>query len=253
MTGPGGGRATPPAASWTAPAAPRENEAVSLVDTAPVDVILRDGSTLRLRPPRETDRQALVRFFEGLSERSLYLRFHGRPNVDERLVEPMLDPDWADRGALIGSVAEEGEDRIVALADYARLRDPLSAEVAFAVADAVPGTRCRNAAARAASRACSESRNRALHRRGDGGQRCDAPCLRGGRLRDRENALRGRGRDDVPDRSHGRLCLEGRRARPHLCGRLATSVLRGPHGCRSGRLVSTRNDRRRAFPQRPRR
>ncbi|MGH3133061.1 MAG: hypothetical protein ACRDNY_04865 [Gaiellaceae bacterium] len=64
-----------------------------------VDVILRDGSTLRLRPPREADQQALVRFVEELSERSLYLRFHGRPTVDERLVDPVLDPDWVDRGA----------------------------------------------------------------------------------------------------------------------------------------------------------
>jgi acetyl coenzyme A synthetase (ADP forming)-like protein len=104
-----------------------------------VDVILREGSTLRLRPPEEADRQSLVRFFEGLSERSLYLRFHGVPTVDERLVEPVLDPDWVDRGALTGSVVEEGEERIVALANYVRLRDPLTAEVAFAVADAYQG------------------------------------------------------------------------------------------------------------------
>ncbi|MEX2613237.1 MAG: GNAT family N-acetyltransferase [Gaiellaceae bacterium] len=104
-----------------------------------VDVILRDGGTLRLHSPGEADRQALVRFFEGLSERSLYLRFHGRPTVDERLVDPVLDPDWVDRGALAGSVTEGGEDRIVALANYVRLRDPLSAEVAFAVADAYQG------------------------------------------------------------------------------------------------------------------
>ena len=45
-----------------------------------VDVILRDGSTLRLRAPAESDRDSLVRFFEQLSERSLYLRFHGSPD-----------------------------------------------------------------------------------------------------------------------------------------------------------------------------
>ena len=112
---------------------------MSTIDAAPVDVILRDGSTLRLRPPGDADRQSLVRFFEELSERSLYLRFHGRPTVDERLVEPVLDPDWVDRGALLGSVVEGGEERIVALANYVRLRDPLSAEVAFAVADAYQG------------------------------------------------------------------------------------------------------------------
>ena len=104
-----------------------------------IDVILRDGSTLRLRTPRETDRDALVRFFGELSPRSLYLRFHGHPTVDERLVEPVLDSDWIDRGALMGSVVEAGEERVVALANYVRLRDPLAAEVAFAVADEYQG------------------------------------------------------------------------------------------------------------------
>ena len=104
-----------------------------------IDVILRDGSTLRLRTPRKTDRDALVRFFGELSPRSLYLRFHGNPMVDERLVEPVLDSDWVDRGALMGSVVEGGEERVVALANYVRLRDPLAAEVAFAVADEYQG------------------------------------------------------------------------------------------------------------------
>ncbi len=104
-----------------------------------VDVILRDGSTLRLRAPVPEDGPAIIRFFSELSDRSFYLRFHGHPTIDERLVEPVVDPDWIDRGALIGSVVEGGEDRIVALANYVRLRDPLAAEVAFAVADAYQG------------------------------------------------------------------------------------------------------------------
>jgi acetyl coenzyme A synthetase (ADP forming)-like protein len=112
---------------------------VTTIRADPVDVILRDGSTLRLRAPEEADRQALLRFFEELSERSLYLRFHGRPTVDDHLVEPVLEPDWADRGALLGAVGDAGEERIVALANYVRLRDPRTAEVAFAVADAYQG------------------------------------------------------------------------------------------------------------------
>ena len=117
-----------------------QRQVTSAASTADaVDVILRDGSTLRLHSPGQADRQALVHFFEALSERSLYLRFHGLPTVDERLVDPVLDPDWVDRGALAGSVIEAGEDRIVALANYVRLRDPLSAEVAFAVADDYQG------------------------------------------------------------------------------------------------------------------
>jgi acetyl coenzyme A synthetase (ADP forming)-like protein len=94
-------------------------------------VILRDGGTLRLRSPYATDVDALVGFFDALSERSFYLRFHGAPTIRPSLVEPFVDPDWIERGALVGTL----EDRIVALASYSRLRDPEVAEVAFAVAD----------------------------------------------------------------------------------------------------------------------
>ncbi|HEU4971062.1 MAG TPA: GNAT family N-acetyltransferase [Gaiellaceae bacterium] len=104
-----------------------------------IDVILRDGSTLRLRAPLPADREALVRFYGDLSDRSFYYRFHGHPSIDERLVDPVLDPDWIDRGALIGSVSEAGEERVVALANYVRLRDPVVAEVAFTVADGYQG------------------------------------------------------------------------------------------------------------------
>src|SRR5919201_6252354 len=69
----------------------------------PADVVLRDGSTMRFRPPSRHDVPRLVAFFRGLSDQSLYLRFHGHPDVNERLVEPMLEPDWQGRGALIGT------------------------------------------------------------------------------------------------------------------------------------------------------
>jgi acetate---CoA ligase (ADP-forming) len=104
-----------------------------------VDVILRDGTTLRLRPPRAADEVALLSFFSGLSQQSLYLRFHGVASVGPPIVETFLDPDWVDRGALIGTLADDGGERVVALAGYARLRDPARAEVAFVVADAFQG------------------------------------------------------------------------------------------------------------------
>lgn len=95
------------------------------------DVVLRDGSTMRFRPPATADEEALLHFFRSLSDHSLYLRFHGHPEVSGGLVHPVLDPDWAERGALVGTY----EDRIVAVANYVRLRDVRTAEVAFAVAD----------------------------------------------------------------------------------------------------------------------
>jgi acetyl coenzyme A synthetase (ADP forming)-like protein len=97
----------------------------------PTDVILRDGSTLRLKAPAAEDAEALLEFFSGLSERSLYLRFHGFPALGPRLVEPLLEPDWQERGALLGSLG----GRVVAVANWVRLRDPGVAEVAFAVGD----------------------------------------------------------------------------------------------------------------------
>src|SRR5262245_66036479 len=80
-----------------------------------LDVILRDGSTLRLRPPREADGDALLEFFTGLSPHSLYQRFHGHPRLDERLVRPVLDHDWTERGALIAFASDDAEDLIRAI------------------------------------------------------------------------------------------------------------------------------------------
>ena len=102
----------------------------------PVDVILRDGRTLRLRAPGRDDAGSLLEFFGSLSERSRYLRFHGFPSLGPQLVEPLLEPDWIERGALLGALSTDAGEEIVAVASYVRLRDPAMAEAAFAVADA---------------------------------------------------------------------------------------------------------------------
>ena len=70
---------------------------------------------------------------------ALYLRFHGHPSVNARLVAPDLEPDWVERGALLGAVATDDGERVVTLASYVRLRDREVAEVAFAVADVYQG------------------------------------------------------------------------------------------------------------------
>jgi acetyl coenzyme A synthetase (ADP forming)-like protein len=104
------------------------------------DVILRDGSTLRLRPPHSGDLEAVLEFFGGLSQQSVYWRFHGFPALIPATVEPFLDPDWEERGSLIGALSGDAHaERIVALASFVRLRDPSCAEVAFTVADELQG------------------------------------------------------------------------------------------------------------------
>ena len=100
-----------------------------------VDVILRDGGTLRLRSPAAEDGPDVLRFFDELSEQSRYLRFHGFVHPDTRLVAPVPRPRLGRTGALVGGLVDDGHDRIVALATYTRLRDVETAEVALAVAD----------------------------------------------------------------------------------------------------------------------
>ena len=56
------------------------------------DVILRDGSTLRLRPPRAGDLDAVLEFFGALSEQSVYWRFHGFPSLDPATSSPSSTP-----------------------------------------------------------------------------------------------------------------------------------------------------------------
>ena len=46
------------------------------------DVLLRDGSTLRLRAPGPDDLDDLKAFYRRLSPESRYLRFHGYGRVD---------------------------------------------------------------------------------------------------------------------------------------------------------------------------
>lgn len=112
----------------------------TMLSVEPVrDVILRDGSTLRLRPPRAEDAGDVLEFFRGLSEESVYRRFHGFPSLTQELAAPVLDPDWEERGSLIGTLGEGQDEHVVALANYVRLRDPSTAEVAFAVADELQG------------------------------------------------------------------------------------------------------------------
>jgi acyl-CoA synthetase (NDP forming)/RimJ/RimL family protein N-acetyltransferase len=94
------------------------------------DVILRDGSTLRLRSPRLEDALEIEAFFEGLTLESRYRRFHGAGNT-RAAGRQYSEADGENRVALVG---RQG-GTIVAVAGYERLREPNVAEVAFAVAD----------------------------------------------------------------------------------------------------------------------
>ena len=52
-------------------------EGESVVTGEGVDVVLRDGATVRVRGVRSGDRESLEAFFRKLSPESVYLRFFG--------------------------------------------------------------------------------------------------------------------------------------------------------------------------------
>ena len=70
------------------------------------DVVLRDGSTLRLRAPTAADEEVLIDFFGALSSDSRYLRFHGTTTVGSKTVAGALETDWQTRGSLLGELAD---------------------------------------------------------------------------------------------------------------------------------------------------
>ena len=100
------------------------------------DVVLRDGSTLRLRSVRPEDRDRLIELYERLSPESRRFRFFATTSGYEAEVSRLLQ---ADRKRDCVLVAEAG-GRISGVAVY--FRDPQAperAEVAFAIADALQG------------------------------------------------------------------------------------------------------------------
>src|SRR5262245_2678874 len=100
------------------------------------DVVLRDGTTLRLRPVRPADAQEVLGLLERMSPQSLYYRFMEVPRVDLKRASTLATVD--DERQVV--LAAESGGRIAALAGYYRSDEhPERAEVAFAVADALQG------------------------------------------------------------------------------------------------------------------
>jgi acetyl coenzyme A synthetase (ADP forming)-like protein len=101
-----------------------------------VDVVLRDGSTVHLRPILPADREPLQRFLAGLSVESKVFRFFHLVKDMGPVAAQFVDVDHRRRFSLI---ALQGEpERVVGHGYYAQGEGP-RAEVAFAVADHLRG------------------------------------------------------------------------------------------------------------------
>ncbi|MGZ4325763.1 MAG: bifunctional acetate--CoA ligase family protein/GNAT family N-acetyltransferase [Solirubrobacteraceae bacterium] len=94
------------------------------------DVLLRDGSTLRLQAPGPEDYEDIRDFYEQLSPQSKYFRFHGIGRAD-LVARAAVESSGIDRVSLIARHA----GRVIAACSYEGLREPGVAEIALAVAD----------------------------------------------------------------------------------------------------------------------
>ena len=103
------------------------------------DLVLRSGSTVRVRPVQPADEPHLLAFLRSLSQESRVLRFFSAGSNLEALAREHSNVDYATVFGLIAVVGADGADeRIVGHAMYARL-DADHAEVALASADAYQG------------------------------------------------------------------------------------------------------------------
>ncbi|MEK6289201.1 MAG: GNAT family N-acetyltransferase [Acidobacteriota bacterium] len=101
------------------------------------DILLRDGSTLHLRPIKPDDAHALIELHSRLSPQSVYFRFFSPlPELGEERATAFANVDYNNTFALVGELG----GRLVGVARY--YRDEKAhhrAEVAFLIEDALQG------------------------------------------------------------------------------------------------------------------
>jgi len=96
-------------------------------------VILRDGSTVMIRPLAAGDEAAITSWFAGLGGETRYARFFAwLERLDDRTQSELARVDHFDHEA-IAAVAPDGTT--VGIARYIRTGEARAAEVAVAVAD----------------------------------------------------------------------------------------------------------------------
>jgi len=102
--------------------------------------VAADGTRILIRPQRPDDLEREVRFVEGLSEQTLYLRVqYSARQVSRRDIARLLELDYRDRFAVAALVGTPPEDSIIGVSRYARIDDTDRAECAIVVADAWQG------------------------------------------------------------------------------------------------------------------
>jgi protein lysine acetyltransferase len=106
----------------------------------PVVVALRDGSRMSLRPIVPTDRTKYSDALAGLSTEARFRRFFTSAPLGERMISYLVDLDYVDHFAWIGTLPDDPDESVIASARYVRVSDdPSTAELAFEVSEDYQG------------------------------------------------------------------------------------------------------------------
>ena len=118
----------------------KKNSEITYPSQYETDVLLKDGSSILLRPIKVDDAKNWVEFVGRLGERTKHLRFHYVPK--EMGLEDAVrfcTVDYRNTFAFVAEVLREKKRDIVAIGRYYRLPDHHSAEVALAIEDSYQG------------------------------------------------------------------------------------------------------------------
>lgn len=105
-----------------------------------ISVALKDGSSLHLRPIQMSDEERLLSLFSRMSRQSIYMRFHHvLTHMSREEARRFCTVDFVDTFALVGTLGEGEEERIIAVGRYARQPGANRAQIAFEVEDKYQG------------------------------------------------------------------------------------------------------------------
>lgn len=109
-------------------------------DKYSTSVALKDGSSLHLRPILLSDEDRLMALFGRLSKQSIYLRFHHvLTRLSREEAQRFCTVDYNNTFALVATLGERNEERIIAVGRYARHPGANRAQIAFEVEDKYQG------------------------------------------------------------------------------------------------------------------
>ncbi|MCX6005418.1 MAG: GNAT family N-acetyltransferase [Chloroflexi bacterium] len=103
-------------------------------------VALKNGSSLHLRPIVPADEEKLIAFFNRLSKQTIYLRFHHvMTHMSNEEACKFCTVDYQNTFALVATLGEDAEERIIAVGRYAQNPGDAVAQIAFEVEDKYQG------------------------------------------------------------------------------------------------------------------